>query len=430
MGTRTAHYWDNPYLSGAPRNERRSGEYATYTPSHLAAVRLHLSPATDQAVARAERAVRQLHRSAHHDLALIARFLLRSEAIASSYIEGIAPSPRNVALAELGRDEEVTGISRSAQEVARNMTLVQDASEKLVALEKVGVSDIVRLQESLIDEADLRGLRQGQNWIGGSAYHPLEAAHIPPPAEQLPELLADLVDYLSGAAHSAIVQAALVHAQFETIHPFPDGNGRVGRALIHTVLSRRGLTEQAILPVSLVLATQQHSYISGLDAFRFEGDPNSPEGTTAIETWVKVFADAVTTAAEQASQLQHQLEQMRSEWRILIDEARQQEGRERAVRKDSALHKILDRLPGTPVLTTSTVTRIHGVTATAAQRALEQLHEYGILETLSIGKSRRAYVSLDVLELISRSERAMASRDFDTAISPPVRPVPALPQGN
>src|SRR5699024_10523171 len=85
---------------------------------------------------------------------------------------------------------------------------------------------------------------------------------------------------------------------------------------------------------------------------------------------------------------------------------------------------ILDSLPGTPVLTTATVTRVHGVTATAAQSALTQLTEYGVLETISIGRARRAYVSLDVLDLITRSERAMTSRVFDTAISPPMRAVP------
>ncbi len=234
--------------------------------------------------------------------------------------------------------------------------------------------------------------------------------------------------YMAGATHSPIVQAALVHAQFETIHPFPDGNGRVGRALIHTVLTRRGLNSEAILPVSLVLATLQDEYIAGLGAFRVEGGAESAQVFEAYETWISTFADAVRLAAEQAADLERRLGELRQAWSQVISDARQVEGRVRAAPRDSALSMILDALPGTPVLTTSTVTRMHGVTTTAAQNALPQLADYGVLDRISIGRAQRAYVSLDVLHLITRSERAMASRDFDTASSPPVRPAPARPQ--
>src|SRR5699024_10926670 len=289
----------------------------------------------------------------------------------------------------------------------------------------VAVDDLVALQASLIpDPPELRGVRTTQNWIGGSRFHPLDAAHAPPPPEEVPDLLEDLVQYMSGAVHSPIIQAALAHAQFETIHPFPDGNGRVGRALIHTVLTRRWLTAAAILPVSLVLATLQEEYISGLDALRVDGSSESAEVSAAIESWVSTFTGAVHTAAEQAAELKQRLSVLREEWDRLIADARRREGRVRATRRDSAQSAILDALPGTPVLTTSTVTRVHAVTATAAQNALTQLAEYGILETISIGRGQRAYVSLDVLDLITRSERAMASQDFDTSASPPRWPVP------
>ena len=425
MGHFTAQYWDNPHESGIPRADRRSGEYHAYTPSALTGMRLTIGPEVDAEVAAAERAVRALNRGAHRDLGLVSRFLLRSEAIASSFIEGIAPSPRNVALAELALDEDVRGLSETAQQVARNMTIVRDASDAMAENDTVTVDDLVALQASLIlDPPELRGVRTTQNWIGGSRYHPLDAAHVPPPPEEVPGLLEDLVQYMSGAVHSPIIQAALTHAQFETIHPFPDGNGRVGRALIHTVLTRRGLTSEAILPVSLVLATLQQEYIDGLDSFRVEGTADSPQSSAAIESWVLTFANAVRVAAEQATELEKSLVTLREEWQTIISDARQREGKVRATRRDSALWAILDSLPGTPVLTTATVTRVHGVTATAAQAALTQLTEYGVLETISIGRAQRAYVSLDVLDLITRSERAMASRAFDTAISPPQRAVP------
>lgn len=392
----------------------------------LAEAHLSLSPTTDAALARAERAVLALNRSAHKDLGLVARFLLRSEAIASSYIEDTAPSPRNVALAELAVDEQVTGLSDAAQDVARNMTIVREAADALASKDVLTPDDLVALQVALIPApVHLQGIRSTQNWIGGSRYHPLEAGHVPPPADKVPELLGDLVRYMAGASHAPIVQATLAHAQFETIHPFPDGNGRVGRALIHTVLTRRGLTADAVLPVSLVLATLHDEYIAGLDAFRYEGDPNSEQAAAAFDTWIKTFARAVLIAAQQSADLEDSLSDLRDEWARIIADARQREGRVRATRRDSALSAILDGLPGTPVLTPATVTRVYEVTPVAAQNALHQLADYGVLETISIGRGRRAYVCLDVLDLVTRSERAMASRSFDTAMSPPTRPVPA-----
>ena len=96
------------------------------------------------------------------------------------------------------------------------------------------------------------GIRKIQNWIGGSGRTPIGAEFVPPPP-------------------GALTQAAIIHAQFETIHPFADGNGRVGRALIHGTLLRRGLTHQTILPISLILGTWSKRYVEGLTAFR-QGD--------------------------------------------------------------------------------------------------------------------------------------------------------------
>jgi len=88
--------------------------------------------------------------------------------------------------------------------------------------------------------------------LGGTSYHPIEADFVPPPPDLVPGLIEDLLRYLNGATHAPLIQAALIHAQFETIHPFTDGNGRVGRALIHTVLTRRGLLPGMVLPTSAV----------------------------------------------------------------------------------------------------------------------------------------------------------------------------------
>lgn len=234
----------------------------------------------------------------------VARFLLRSEAIASSRIEGIAPSAHKVALAELGQSEEVKGLSEQARAVAHNVTAVKDATEHLAAAPAVTINGLLALHRSLLpDSPEHHGIREAQNWLGGSSYHPLEADFIPPPPELVPALLDDLMAYLNSAAHAPLIQAALVHAQFETIHP---------------------------------------------------------------------------------------------------------------LRADSAASRILSGLPGTPVLTIQTASRIYGVSRTAASRGLETLRSAGILTTESIGANRRAYTARSVLDTITWAERRLAGTRFDT----------------
>ena len=222
--------WASSIESGLPRRDRRSGIYRRYVPDPLIGSPLLLPPDLDELVALAEQSVRRLAGDAR-DLAGIARFLLRSEAIASSRIEGIAPAVQQVALAELGVRETVPDVSAQAQLVANNMTVLHEARTVLVAAPLVTADHVIDLHAALLpDEPHHHGIRTVQNWIGGSDHHPLDADFVPPAPERVPALLDDLIAYLNGGGHSPIVQAALVHAQFEAIHPFTDGNGRVGRA--------------------------------------------------------------------------------------------------------------------------------------------------------------------------------------------------------
>lgn len=418
-------WWESRVESGVPRWDRRSGPYRSYVPDLLLASPLLLPPAVDALVARAEHAVRGLAGDAR-DLAGIARFLLRSEAIASSRIEGIAPAVQGIALAELGAHEQVPDVSAQARLVANNMTVLQDARTTLVAAPALTIEHLVGLHAALLpDEPEHHSVRTVQNWIGGSHRHPLDADFVPPAPERVGPLLDDLVDYLNGAGHSPIVQAALGHAQFETIHPFTDGNGRVGRALIHTVLTRRGLTPDAVLPVSLVLSTLRADYVGGLTAFRHSGAIGSDAALAARASWLEVFARAVLVAADQAGRLAAELLDLRSDWEERLANWRTGQGRVRGMRSDSAVALILRDLPATPVLTSNTVQRIHGVSHVAADRALADLVGANVL-AVHERRGVRYYHAFDVLDLVTVAERRLASTQFDTRISPPVRPVPRL----
>lgn len=422
-------WWESSIDSGVPRRERRQGAYRRFVPDLLEAQPVVLDADLARAAARAERAVRALDEPGGEALASIARFLLRSEAIASSRIEGLAPSPQAVALAELGQEETVRGVSEQARLVANNMTVVRSATTRLVEREELTVDDVVELHRSLLPEQPRHhGLRTVQNWIGGADWHPIDADFVPPAPERVPDLMADLVGYVNGAAHAPLVQAALVHAQFETIHPFTDGNGRVGRALIHTVLARRGLTTVAVLPVSLVLATLRDRYVDGLTAFRHGADPAAPGGVAGTRDWLAVFLEATEVAAGESARLVGHIAALKERWTERVAVHRAESGVRAKPRADSATARLLALLPEAPVLTAATVRRILGVSPPSALAALDELRAAEVLDSRRIERGTTAYVATEVLDLVTLAERRLASTKFDTRTTPPTRPVPARPQ--
>ena len=429
MATWEEAHWQSSLGSGVPWANRRSGTYRRYVPDPIDGIGLAVDGEVSRRANQVERHIRPLNGSGAEGLAGIARFLLRSEAIASSRIEGIVPSAQQVALAELGQSETVRGISEQAQLVANNMTIVRRATTELVAADSLTVDHLVELQRSLLpDEPRHHGLRTVQNWIGSSSWSPIGAAFVPPAPERVPTLMTDLVDYLNGAAHAPLIQAAVIHAQFETIHPFTDGNGRVGRALIHTVLARRGIMDNAVLPISLVLATLRDRYVTGLTAFRHASASGSAEASEAINDWLRTFVDAAAIAAEQSGDLGSSIEELRDTWAERVTARRTAAGLRPVPRTDSATARLLRLLPEAPVVTATTLARILGVSYPAASSALDELKQAGVLVTRSIERGAKAYIAREVLDLVTLSERALASTQFDTRTTPPIRAVPAPPQ--
>ena len=304
-------HWKSNVDSGVPRSEQGPGVYYRYAPDFVDGAGLAITGDRSRQVATVERRIRALNGPGAQALDGIARFLLRSEATASSQIEGISPSAQQVALAELGQSETGRGLSEQAKLVANNMTIVRQATTELVEAEALAVEHFVELHRSLLpDDPRHHGLRTVQNWIGTSSWTPIGAAYVPPEPDLVPAYMADLVDYMNGAAHAPLIQAAVVHAQFETIHPFTDGNGRVGRALIHTVLARRGLTGRAVLPISLVLATLRHQYVAGLTDYRHSAPPASPEVNTSLNAWLATFVGAAAIAVDQSETLVDEIQNL------------------------------------------------------------------------------------------------------------------------
>lgn len=412
-------------FEGMSRRDRRGCDYRAYLPDPLDGWELTLPADLAADVADAEAAVRDLNAAgtAHVSLEGLARFLLRAESVASSRIEGLDAAPRRLARAELGLALGDEGSDRVAAEVLGNIAAMEAAIELGSEARTLSLHDLLSIHETLMARSptpELGGVvRERQNWIGGSAYNPCSATFVPPPPDRVPGLLDDLVSYLRGDAHSPVVQAAIAHAQFETIHPFADGNGRTGRALIHVVLRRRGLAPAFVPPVSLVLATWASDYVAGLMAFRHTAEPDSEERSRAAHEWLRTFASAVTRACLDAGRYADRIDALGERWREAL-------GR---VRRDSAADRLLRVLPGAPVVTTDTASRLIGRSTVATGAAINRLAEAGILTQRNASRQRyRVFEAADVLDLFTGLERTLASPRGDTATSPPVRSVPRRPR--
>ncbi|MEZ0166815.1 Fic family protein [Kineococcus sp. LSe6-4] len=227
-------------------------------------------------------------------------------------------------------------------------------------------------------------------------------------AREVGALLKDLVGYLDSDVHPPVVQAAIAHAQFETIHPFADGNGRTGRALIHVVLTRRGLSPHHVPPVSLVLATRSRDYVAGLESFRADGH-------AGVAEWIATFAAATSEACARVAGLTDGLVALDRRWREALG----------PVRAGSTVAQLLDEiLPRTPITTVAQLVRLTGRSAQAVNEAVDRLHRAGVLRQTTAGRRNRAFEVNGLVDLITGFERSLASPVADTAVEPPVRPVP------
>jgi Fic family protein len=320
-------------------------------------------------------------------LAALAGNLLRSEAIASSRIEGLVLSHKRLARAAYSGDRHCGGDRRVA-EILANVSAMEQAVALGTRAGPIGVGDIQGIHRTLLCSTfdDIAGIvRDSQNWIGGSDYHPLDAAFVPPPPEHVGPLLEDLCDFVGREDIAPVAQAAIAHAQFETIHPFADGNGRVGRALVHMILRRRHESVRYTPPISLVLASEPKTYIGGLVDYR--------EGR--LSDWCTVFAAATRDAAAKAAELSHRIESLQQSWIERLGNPR----------RDSAVRQLIASLPAQPVIDVAAGQRLTGKSHVAVGRALGALEKADVLRPSSERKWGRLWECDALLELVSDFER-------------------------
>lgn len=383
--------WEFNPTADAPARYRKACNYESFLPDRLNRMTFKLDVEGMGVVSDAELAIRSLNDRVHPALAPIARLLLRTESIASSKVEGMQMGVRELARAEAKMN---TGgeAGPDAREILANIDAMQIAVDQAAAAPAFGVMEIVAIHRELMQHAPNRHmggqLRTVQNWIGGNDYNPCGADYVPPPPEEIAELLADLCEAVNERILPPIVQAALVHAQFETIHPFDDGNGRTGRALIHVVLRRRGLAPSYVPPISIALAAARDSYIRGLTSFRRGETPD----------WIVLFADAAARAARLATAYVGAVEALMARWR---DQLAVSAG---APRSDAAAWRLIDALPAHPMITAPVAAAVTRRSRPQVYQALQQLQVAGVLTPLSNSRRNQSWEAEGLLDLIGGLE--------------------------
>jgi Fic family protein len=355
-----------------------------FVPSLLTDRDLTLSTATVARTATAAAEVAHAAEGLTEGYEVLARLLLRSEGVASSYIEGIKAPIVDIVLAE----ENLAPGGTSAAWVASNLAAVTAAVA--TAATSLSLATLCHWHRTLMTgsptpERYVGVFRDEQGWIGGN--DPTDAHLVTPPPEELGPLLNDLVRYANREDVDAVAQAGIAHAQFETIHPFADGNGRVGRVLVAWILAKQ-LSLVTPPPVSIAISADVGGYTSGLVLYRFG----------QLDQWVQWFADIVRGSGRAQSQLIAEVSALKTRWREQLG------NRERALRSDATAWVVLDLLPRHLVLTTDVLTKELGVTNKGALDALRQLAEAGVLldygtVTRGRGQPSKLYVSRELLAL-------------------------------
>lgn len=380
----------NPALD-APPKYRRACHYDAFVPDPFAKLDVRLESSAQGLISDAEARILDLNSRARPALAPLARLLLRTESIASSKVEGMMVGARELARAE-ARVESGGKVGASALEIIANIDAMELAIEEAAEAGDITVAEIraihARLMKHSLHPERAGVIRAGQNWIGGNDYNPCGAEFVPPPREYVDELLTDLCAAINDDMLPPVVQAALVHAQFETIHPFDDGNGRTGRALIHVVLRRRGLATAYVPPISVIIAASRDRYIRGLTLYRGNG----------VSKWIEYFAASAARAATLASRYVSAVDALVAEWRRIL--ASQPE----APRADAAVWSIIDMLPAFPALTGPVLVAKSARSRARVYEALQILESAGILVPLTGGKRNQAWEPAGLSDLIAQME--------------------------
>lgn len=364
-------------LPWRPASGRRAeiDTYEATIPPLIADLDVHVSTDTAEAARQAAVDVGVLEGTYAGQVATLEPFLLRTEAIASSRIEEELTTVDQLARAQYGIKAPKT--ARTVKGAIDGLTLMVDRATDGVDLDDILAAHRPLMADDVEEKWDAGKLRRVQNWIGGSSRSPRGAVHVPPAPERVPELMDDLIAFMRRTDMDPVVQAAVAHAQFESIHPFTDGNGRVGRSMINALWRYRGMTRQMAVPVASAIVADRDRYFQLVNDYR-HGD---------VEPLVAFLTDATSRATAEASVSAQRLIALPAQWQEQVH-----------ARADSAAAAMLPLLPLHPIVDASDVMRLTGVSQPRAYAAIERLEEARVLRRITASKRDMAWAAGDVLD--------------------------------
>ena len=387
---------------GGTRADRMLDRIEVCIPGRLADLTLptpaDLAAMSDQAV----RAVTIVDTDHGPYLGALSGLLLRTESVASSKIEAIEASTDDYARALHGSRANESATAMVAASAAVGSLMNEVDAHGHVRLIDVLAAHTVLMRDDPREARHAGALRTMQNWIGGSDYSPRGADYVPPPPELVPELIEDLFNFIARTDIPSGIQAAIAHAQFELIHPFTDGNGRIGRSLINAVLRARGVTNRVVIPAASVLMARRSDYFSALGAFR--GGDAGPIASLMVM--------ALLVAAEESSITAIRLQSVHQEWRSRL-------ATNRAARSGSAPMLALDHLLVNPVVNAEGVHAFLGGSVSRTYATLDRLHAAGIIEPLTDRKRNQVWAARDLLDELTDLDSRIQSRA--RTLDPPYR---------
>lgn len=370
------HPWERTGEEVASRRalKQARGHYRAAVPPFIADIPVHLSPDTLAVADDASQELARFDAEAGMIAAPFASILLRTESASSSEVENLTSSAKQVALAEIGESH-----SGNARLVVANVRAMRAA---IALSDRLDEDSIISMHDALLRDTAPQYVgrwRDEQVWIGGGSISPHAASFVPPHHARVPGLMSDLVAFAQRTDVPVLALVAVAHAQFETIHPFPDGNGRTGRALLQGMLRHGRLTRNVTVPVSAGLLRDTDAYFDALSAYR-AGDPD------AI---VNAVAEASFAAVSNGRRLVADIQESADRWDSLV-----------TARRDSSVHRVKDYLLRQPVINMKSVAAELQISEVAAQNAIDKLVEAQVITKISTGKRNRIWQAPDILSAL------------------------------
>lgn len=371
--------WRQTFRSGT-KSDRMLSEIEVAIPPMIATTGLHLSGSVAADAESAMQEIASLDRTHGDVLAPLGLLLLRTESVASSKIERIEAGLDDYARALHGNRSNPSATSMVAATGALTRLLDVVGGEGAVTSGSLTDAHRVLMADDPYEAGQAGRFRDVQNWIGGSDHSPRGAMYVPPPPDRVPGLMEDLVQFSNRTDLPALVQGALAHAQFESIHPFTDGNGRIGRALINAVLRLRGATSGVVVPIASALVVQRERYFDDLTAYR------SGRAGPIVTSMVRAAAIAAREARRSALELTEIPGQMH-----------EAVGR---VRRGSAVAVLLASLQTNPVLSADDASDLTGVVDSSLYAALGRLEDAGVIRPLTDRMRNQVWGATAILDEI------------------------------